>query len=204
MLRMVDIEYIRKKHFIEGWSIRKISRNLDVARQTVRKALQSSEIPRYNLSKAKPSPVLDSFKEIILEWLKQDEEAPKKQRHTARNIYNRLCEEYNFTGNESTVRRFVRLSKKQQQELYIPLTASWGEQAQVDWGRAKVCINGKEHEVSMFCLRLKASLVPFVWASPTEKLEAFLEGHKRAFEWLGGVPANLVVTAKLKLTDFNK
>lgn len=59
-------------------------------------------------------------------------------------------------------------------------------------GRAKVYINGKETEVSLFCLRLKASLVPFVWASPTEKLEAFLEGHKRAFEWLGGIPATLV------------
>lgn len=44
----------------------------------------------------------------------------------------------------------------------------------------------------MFCLRLKASLIPFVWAYPTEKLEAFLDGHRRAFEWLGGVPWNLV------------
>lgn len=53
-------------------------------------------------------------------------------------------------------------------------------------------LNGKLTEVSLFCLRLKASLVPFVWASPMEKLEAFLEGHKRAFDWLGGVPASLV------------
>lgn len=69
MFEMIDIEYIRKKHFIEGWSIRKISRNLEVSRQTVRKALESSEIPKYKLSKAKPSPVLDPFKDIILEWL---------------------------------------------------------------------------------------------------------------------------------------
>lgn len=192
MIRMVDIEYIRKKHFVEGWSIRKISRNLDIARQTVRKALENSEIPKYNLSKSKPSPVLDPFKDIILEWLKQDETAPKKQRHTARRIYQRLTEEHGFTGSESTVRRFIRLNKEQQKEFHVPLSADWGEQAQVDWGRAKVYIDGKQTEVSLFCLRLKASLVPFVWASPTEKLEAFLEGHKRAFEWLGGVPQNLV------------
>lgn len=191
MLGMVDIEYIRKKHFVEGWSIRKISKNLEVARQTVRKALESSEIPKYNLSKAKPSPVIDPYKDIILEWLKQDETAPKKQRHTARRVYHRLCEEYDFTGSESTVRR-IRLAKDKQKEIHIPLSADWGEQAQVDWGRAKVYINGKEREVSLFCLRLKASLVPFVWASPTEKLEAFLDGHKRAFEWLGGVPTNIV------------
>lgn len=192
MIGMVDIEYIRKKHLVEGWSIRKISRNLDIARQTVRKALESSEIPKYNLSKSKPSPVLDSFKDIILEWLKQDETAPKKQRHTARRVYQRLTEEHGYTGSESTVRRFIRLNKEQQKEFHIPLSADWGEQAQVDWRRAKAYIDGKQTEVSLFCLRLKASLVPFVWASPTERLEAFLEGHKRAFEWLGGVPQNLV------------
>ncbi len=192
MLEMVDIEYIRKKHFIEGWPIRKISRNLSVARQTVRKALQSSEIPKYNLTKEKPCPVMDPYKEIVKEWLEKDKEQPKKQRHTARRIFHRLCEEYGFTGSESTARNYVRTIKNEQKEVFVPLTADWGEQAQVDWGRAKVYIKGKEREVSLFCLRLKASLVPFVWASPTEKLEAFLEGHKRAFEWLGGVPENLV------------
>lgn len=192
MLEMVDIEYIRKKHFIEGWSIRKISKNLNVARQTVRKALQNTEIPKYNLTKEKSCPVMDPYKEIVKEWLESDKEQPKKQRHTARRIFHRLCEEYEFTGSESTVRNYVRMVKNEQKEVFVPLTADWGEQAQVDWGRAKVYINGKEREVSLFCLRLKASLVPFVWASPTEKLEAFLEGHKRAFEWLGGVPENLV------------
>jgi len=39
LLRMVDIEFIRKKHFVEGWSIRKIARNLGISRQSVRKAL---------------------------------------------------------------------------------------------------------------------------------------------------------------------
>jgi transposase len=77
LLRMVDIEYIRKKYFIEGWSIRKISRNLQVSRQSVRKALISAEIPKYNLSQAKKCPVLDPYKNIIREWLEQDESAPR-------------------------------------------------------------------------------------------------------------------------------
>ena len=192
MLRMVDIEYIRKKYFIEGWPIRKISRNLQVSRQSVRKALKSAEMPKYNLSQAKKCPVLDPYKNIIREWLDQDESAPRKQHITARVIYEKLCNEHDFMGSESAVRRFVSTEKKRHLEMFVPLTADWGEQAQVDWGRAKVFLDGKLTEVSLFCLRLKASLVPFVWASPTEKLEGFLEGHKRAFEWLGGVPANLV------------
>lgn len=192
MLRMVDIEYIRKKHFIEEWSIRKISRNLNVARQTVRKALQSSEIPTYNLSKEKSSPVLDPYKDIIQEWLEQDKTAPRKQRHTARRIFHRLVDEHGFNGSESTVRRYVQTLKQKASEVFVPLAADWGEQAQVDWGRAKAYVNSKLTEVSLFCCRMKNSLVPFVWASPTEKLEGFLEGHKQAFAWLGGVPATLI------------
>lgn len=71
----------------------------------------------------------------------------------------------------------------------LPLSVAWGEQAQVDWGQAHVRIAGEEHVVHLFCLKMRASGVNFVWAAPTEKLEAFLEGHRRAFEWLGGVPA---------------
>ncbi len=192
MLEVVDIEYIRKKHFVEGWSIRRISRQLKYARQTVRKALASSQIPRYNLQIQRPSPVMDAYEDIITTWLKDDEHAPPKQRHTAKRIYDRLVEEYGFKGSDSTVRKFVSKLRPRIHEAYIPLESDFGEQAQVDWGRAKAFIGGKLTEICLFCLRLKASKVPFVWAFPTEKLEAFLEGHRLAFEWLGGVPGEMV------------
>ena len=192
MLEVVDIEYIRKKYFIEGWSIRKINRQLGYARQTIRKALVSAQIPTYELQAPRPCPVMDPYREVILNWLKQDENAPKKQRHTAKRIYDRLVEEYGFHGNDSTVRKFVRKLRQNQEEVFIPLIAQWGEQAQVDWGYAKVILNGKITEVCLFCLRLKASQVPFVRAFPSEKLESFLEGHVHAFTWLGGIPWELV------------
>jgi transposase len=189
---MVDIEFIRKKHFVEGWSIRKIAKSLEISRQSVRKALASSEIPKYRLTVPRPCPVMDPYKDLIIAWLEADKKAPPKQRHTAKRIYDRLVEEYGFTGGESTVRHFVRKLKEPNKEVYIPLTADWGEQAQVDWGEAVVRIGGEERKVFLFCLRMRASRVPFVMAFPTEKLEAFLAGHKAAFEWLGGVPAHLV------------
>jgi transposase len=40
----------------------------------------------------------------------------------------------------------------------------------------------------LFAMRLRYSGVPFVCAFSSEKVEAFLEGHKLAFEWFGGVP----------------
>lgn len=189
---MVDIEYIRKKHFVEDWSIRKISKELGVSRQSVRKALASTEIPKYNLTKPRPCPVLDKFRGIIDAWLAEDERAPKKQRHTARRIYDRLVAEYGFTGGESTVRHYVAQVRRKAQEVFIPLEAAWGEQAQVDWGQAQIKIAGVQITAHLFFLRMRSSRVPFVRAYPTEKMEAFLDGHCRAFEWLGGVPRHLV------------
>jgi len=193
VLEMVDIEYIRKLYYVEGWSIRKIHRNLGYARQTIRKVLASSQQPRYEMKKQRPSPTMDPYREVILKWLEADKKAPKKQRHTARRIYHRLVEEHNFGGSEATVRRYVRkLRDTNLNQVYIPLTADWGEQAQVDWGRAKVKLGDRLTEICLFCLRMRASKVPFVWAFPTEKLEAFLAGHRLAFEWLEGVPKELV------------
>jgi transposase len=189
MLKMVDIELIRKKHFVDGWSIRKISRQLGIARQTVRKALASSELPRYHRREPRPCPVMDPYRSIIAAWLAADEQAPPKQRHTAKRIYDRLVTEHGFTGHEATVRRAVARLRARSKEVYLPLTARWGQQAQIDWGQAVVEIAGTREVAHLFCLRLRASAVPFAWAAPSEKLEAFLDGHVRAFAWLGGVPA---------------
>lgn len=71
MLRMVDKEYIRKKHFLEGWSIRELSRQLKISRQTVRKMLKDGEIPKYDRKKPKPSPVMDPYREIIQNILEE-------------------------------------------------------------------------------------------------------------------------------------
>lgn len=107
MLRVVDIEYIRKMHYVEGWSVRKISRQCLVSRQVVRKALRSAEPRRYTRKVDKPCPVMDPYRNVITQWIKDDEKAPRKQHHTASRIYHRLCNEYRFLGGESTVRRYV-------------------------------------------------------------------------------------------------
>lgn len=185
---MVDVEFIRKKHFIEGWSIRQLSRQLQLSRQTIRKALASSEVPRYHLRQPRPCPTMDPYRGLIAGWLAADAQAPPKQRHTAKRIYDRLVEEHRFAGGESTVRRFVARLRAKPPEVFIPLTAAFGQQAQIDWGQAQVRIAGDPVVAHLFCLRLRASGVPFVWAAPTEKLEAFLDGHCRAFAWLDGVP----------------
>lgn len=182
---MVTIEFIRKLFYKKGYSIRKIHRETGMSRQSIRKALISAEVPRYKLSAKRPSPVMDPYKPIIQQWLEQDKQAPKKQRHTAKRIFDRLVAEYGFPGAYSTVRRTVREMRNEPEEAFIPQDAGYGEEAQVDFGSAQVVIGGKEVKVTLFCFRLRASGVPFVRAYPTERLECFLDGHVRAFEDLG-------------------
>lgn len=188
MLRMVDKEYIRKKHLVEGWSIREISRQLKVSRPTIRKMLKDGEVPRYNRQQPKPCPVMDPYREFIEAILKEDENAPVKQRHTAARIYERLCDEQDFSGGESTVRHYVRKLRNIQKECFLKLEAATGEQMQIDFGHAEVNIGGERKNAHLFCMRLKYSSVPFVIAFPTERLEAFLEGHVQGFAYFGGVP----------------
>ncbi|MBG9555537.1 MULTISPECIES: hypothetical protein [Bacillaceae] len=76
MLKMANIELIRKLHFKEGRSIRQLAKDLTLSRQTIRKALQQNEIPTYQRSKPVTNPVIDPVKPIIIRWLTDDETAP--------------------------------------------------------------------------------------------------------------------------------
>ena len=185
---MVDVGFIKKKHENEGWPIRKIARQLEVSRQTVRKVLASPAEPfRYQQRVSRPRPVMGPYLPVIERWLTDDETAPRKQRHTAKRIYDRLIAEYDFSGSEVTVRRAVRALRGRRTQVFVPLEAVPGKVAQADFGQAHVMIAGTVQKVFIFCLRAKHSKVPFAVAYPTEKLEAFLDGHVRGLEFFGGV-----------------
>jgi len=190
---MVDVEFI-KLRARDGWSIRETSRRTGWSRQAIRKALAAPAAPpRYALSAPRPSPVMGPYLDIVRQWLRDDESAPPKQRHTARRIYDRLVCEHGFTGAEVTVRQAVARLRgpRARHEAYVPLEAPFGKIAQADFGGAVVTIAGVRTEIALFCLRAKASKVPFVAAYPTERLEAFLAGHVEAFAFFGGVFAEL-------------
>lgn len=193
MITVEEKEQIRRAHYIEGKSIRQIQRELGYHRETIRKALEGGEVPRYTLQAPRSSPVLDEVKPLIDLWLAEDQERPPKQRHTAKRIYDRLTTEYHFAGAESTVRRYVGQRRKEQRvEVFIPLDYEPGQLAQVDFGEARVIIAHEQQTAQIFCLRLGYSKQPFVTALPSQAEEAFFEGHVRAFAFLGGVPRVLL------------
>jgi transposase len=192
MLTVNHFEIIRRKVLLDGHSQRDVARELGHSRKTVAKALEHPSPPGYRVAGTRACPVMDAHRAVIEQWLESDKTAPPKQRHSARRMFERLCEEHQFAGDEGTVRRFVaRLKAQQPKEAFMPLLFEAGEEAQVDWGQAKVIQNAALRTVQLFCMRLSHSKASFVHPYERATMEAFLDGHVRAFAFFGGVPRRL-------------
>jgi transposase len=191
MLTVEEYERIRRRVKVEGASQRRAARELGHSRKTVRKALEHSSPPGYRRRKEVRRPVIGPVRAIIDAWLEADQAAPRKQRHTAKQVWRRLRDEHAFQGSYDAVKRYVAWREATTGEVYVPLAFDPGEEAQVDWGKAWAVIAGVWTQVLLFCMRLCYSGLSFVRAYPNEKTEALLDGHVRAFEFFGGVPRRL-------------
>jgi len=197
MIGMDQYEMIRTAHRKYGKGVRELAREYGHHRKTIRKILQGEE-PGYRRSREPAHPRMDGVAEVIKGWLRSDRTSPRKQRHTARRIFQRLVDEHGFPGAESTVRRWVRQCKAEMglgpaaNEAVLPLDPAVGEEAEVDWGRAWVILAGRRQEVKLFCLRSRYSGKAFVRAYPWERQEMFFDGHMAAFNYYGGVFPTLI------------
>ena len=181
---------IRRRVLVEGESKRSVLRRTGLHWRTLEKILTLPEPPGYRSSRGRRRPVLGPFLGEIHRILEEDRGVHRKQRHTARRIFERLREERGYRGGYTVVKDAVRAWRHRQREVFVPLSHPPGE-GQVDFGKAFVRLRGEETAVAMFVLTLPYSDACFVQVFPRECLEAFHEGHVRAFEWLGGVPGRL-------------
>ena len=67
--------------------------------------------------------------------LEEDKDRPKKQRHTSKRIFERLRDEYGFTGKITIVKDYICGVRQRRREMFVPLTHPPGH-AQVDFGEA--------------------------------------------------------------------
>ena len=128
---------------------------------------------------------------VIDRILDDDLRLPRKQRHTAKRIFERLRDEYGFDGQYTIVKDYVREHRRQTKEMFVPLSHAPGH-AQCDFGEALVVIGGVEQKAHCFVIDLPHSDGCFVKAYPAETTEAFLDGHVSAFSFLGGVPQSIL------------
>lgn len=157
--------------------------------KTLEKMLTHSTPPGYRQKEFRALKKVGAYLERIGQMLKEDEEMPRKQRHTARKIYQRLKEE-GYGGGYVSVWRAVCGMKSRGQEVFMPLVHRPGE-AQVDFGYALVKMKGVLRKVAFFVMALPHSDAFFVQAFERECTETFWEGHVRAFAYFGGVPSRI-------------
>ena len=188
-------------------SIREIARTFHHSRHKIRKIVHGDESePRnYSQRRRQAAPKLGAFHDRILEILKQDADAPPKQRHTAMRIFERLRDEESYVGGYDAVRRFVKKHRESKQETFIPLDHAAGQRIEADFGQIAVDFPDGRRKVNVLILVWSYSNAPFAIALPTQRTEAILEGMSQAFEFFGCVPKEVwwdnpktVATAILK------
>ena len=209
-------EAIRRDHRREELPIRQLAERHRVHRRTVRQALASA-VPPPRKARVFPAPALDPVKPLIDAMLRQDLDAPKKQRHTARRILARLVDEHGVTAiSYSTVRDYVARRRPEilagagrpLEAGCVPQAYEPGAEGEVDFHDLWVLLRGVKTKTALFTMRLSYSGRAAHRASLSQGQEAFLEGHVYAFGRLGGVPAEKIrydnLTSAVKRVVFGR
>jgi transposase len=190
MLKVDQYSYIRTAHRVYGEKVKQIAKETGHSKNTIKKVLRG-EYSGYKPRVKQPYPVLGPYLKIIDKWLEDDKQRPKKQRHTAVRVYNRLKAEHDFQGAETTVRRYVREAKLRLgvscRQVFIPCDPPIGAEAEVDWGRCHAILGGQLTLLKLFCMRSKYSGKHFVRCYPCERQQALFDGHIEAFCFFNGV-----------------
>ncbi len=167
-------------------SERAAARHFGVSRDSVKKMLSFSVPPGYRRRAAVRRPKLDGFTEIIDAWLAEDQGRNRKQRHTAKRVFERLRDEHGFAGGYTIVKDYLRERERRGREMFVPLAHAPGH-AQADFGEAMVIIGGVERKAHFFAFDLPHSDACYVRAYPAAISEAWVDGHVHAFAFFGRV-----------------
>jgi len=189
---MYEIDDIRTMYFNKGMKVSEICKITGFDRKTVNKYLK---IENFNKNDKKESSIkiskLEKYKREINSWLEEDRKVRRKQRHTARRVYDRLREKYrDFACSYRTVAKYVSEAKSEiyhPKESYLPLEHKAGE-AQVDFGKGEFIEKGKRYFGSYLILSFPYSNGGYIQLFKGENLECLLQGLKDIYEHIGGVP----------------
>lgn len=198
MLTMDKIHNIRDLFYGQGLNVAEIARKTLCDRKTINKYLDQTDFsprPPKPESDKQFCPKLDDFKELIDSWLIADKDMPRKQRHTAKRVFNRLSKEMKgFNCSYRLVAQYVTIRKKElhmrKKEGYIPLVHYQGE-AQADFGNADFIENGVKISGKYLILSFPFSNAGYIQLLHSENMESLMEGLIRIFEHMQAVPREI-------------
>ena len=192
MLTMEQVYRIRNMRKFEGKSLRKISQLTGHDFETVKKYIEQDDFNHNIRPKQRRKSKLSPYRSVVTTWLISDKQAPHKQQHTAKRVYDRLKELYGdkFSASERAVRKFVADIRKELQtntDGFLPLEHPPGE-AQADFGEARFIENGITYDGYYLNLSYPYSNGGHMQLFKSTNQECLLEGLKAIFEHIGGVP----------------
>jgi len=184
-------EQIRREYEFGVGSVIGVARKLGVHRRMVREAVRSA-VPAQRKKTERPAVKMAAAVSLVDAILESDRKAPRKQRHTARRIFDRIRAEVpGCTPAERTVRQYVERRKRElgmaEHETFVPQSYRWGVEAQIDWYEAYADLDGERIKLQVFSMRSMASGAAFHRAYPCATQQAFLEAHELAFAYFEGV-----------------
>lgn len=189
MLIVETIAKIRRYHFVDGKSIKEISRLLGMSRNTVRKVIRSGATEHRYQRDNQPMPRLGTYLSRLETLLEEDWRRPKKRRLTSQRLLELLRGE-GYAGGYDSIQRFVKKWREEKSRNvgsgFIPLRFAPGEAYQFDWSHEWVILGGVVQKAKVAHFRLCHSRYFFVVAYPRESLEMVLDAHDRAFAFFGG------------------
>ena len=114
---------IRRRVLVDGQSKGSVCREFDIHWDTLQKILNHPEPPGYRRTAPRLKPKLDPFLPVIHRILEDDKKAPRKKRHTARRIFERLRDEHGYAGGLTIVEEAVAAGTKATSAGAAPRTA---------------------------------------------------------------------------------
>lgn len=212
MLTMEQIYRIKNLKKFEGKSLRKISKITGHDFETVKKYVEKEDFNHTIRPRHKRQGKLSPYRNIVTAWLTNDKNAPHKQQHTAKRVFDRLKELYGdeFDASERSVRKFVAEIRKELQistDGFLPLLHPPGE-AQADFGEAQFIENGVTYDGYYLNLSYPHSNGGHAQLFKSANQECLLEGMKVIFEHIGGVPTTIrfdnMSTAVKKVKEYGE
>jgi transposase len=191
---MAKVHDIRKAFYEEGHSVSRIAKEQGIDRKTVRKYIDQEDWnePVKRAPRCRPG-ILEDLKPTIDAWLEEDRRRRRKQRHTAKRVYDRLVKEKEFRGSYPTVALYVGQRKREMgrdAQPALPLVHRPGE-AQVDFGEADYILQGTLVHGFYLSVSFPYSNAGLVQVVPGENTECLFEALIAIFLWIGGIPVRL-------------
>jgi transposase len=190
MTGVETIARIRFEHYQNRKGIKRIARELGLARDTVRKVLRSNATAFAYKRAVQPQPKLGPWIAALTAILEAEAKLPKRERRSTQRLFEELRGR-GYDGAHDSVHRFVKAWRMERArfpvQAFVPLRFDPGEASQFDWSHEGIEFNGLPLTVKVAQMRLAYSRMPFVCAYFRETQEMVFDAHDRAFAFYGGV-----------------